>query len=244
MKKILLILICAGFTAGFSFAQTADLVDPMYVADGELTEPEDEELDVHWDVVNSSDQEMTFRARRIVGEEVEGSENRFCWGPICYGSETDESSTTDALLVVLGPGETETTFSGYYNHNGNAGCTEVTYCFFDHNNVTDETCHSVTFAVDCEVSVHDVAALEGTLSQISPNPLRGVGSFSYQMSSKSSNSYVVVYNMVGETIKEINLNNPAGLVYINADEFESGVYFYSLVSNNEVLSTKKMIIGG
>ena len=239
MKRLLLLFVLI-MGVGFAFAQSAEIVDPTSVVTGDADETD---IEVHWDVINSSSEEVTYRARRIMGDEVSGTTNRFCWGPICYQPENDESSTNESLLVVLAAGESTSTFTGYYNPNGNAGCTEVTYCFFDHFNEADEVCHMVTFAVECEVSVDEYVATEGEMSQVGPNPLQGSGSFTYSLNKVDTDSKVVFYNMVGEVVKEVQLNNPQGMVVVNSADFAQGVYFYSLVSSNEVISTKKMVVG-
>jgi hypothetical protein len=51
-----------------------------------------------------------------------------------------------------------------------------------------------------------------------------------------------IYNMIGEQIREINLNTPQGIVYLSSDDFENGVYFYALSAQGTVYATKKFVV--
>jgi hypothetical protein len=237
MKKFLLLFLAASLMQSAVMAQIAELVDAPTSVSGTL---DDTEISAHWEVINSTSETISYQAKREPVGMVPGSANYFCWGGLCYGPTTDVSSTS--VLATIEPGQSDDSFTGYYNHNGNEGCTTMRYCFFDTENPDDEVCHEVVFAINCIVNVDEFAKVTGELGQVSPNPMTTTGKFTYSLNGRSGDSSVMIYNMVGELVKEIELNATNGLVVLDSNEFENGVYFYSLVSNNQVVSTKKMVV--
>ena len=243
MKKSLLVVLCACLMVGTSFAQDVESIDPVTTVMGSLSNPDDAELDVHWDLVNMGSDTLKVRLRRIQDQIVSGSQNRFCWGPLCYDYPTNESSSNPNLLVTMAPGVAETTFHGYYEHQGNAGHSVIQYCFFDAFDTSNESCTSVNFCVDdaCVVGVDEMTnAFE--LGNISPNPVTGLASFSYSFQQRPSNARVSIYNLVGKSVRQVALNNKNGIVFLDAQDYQAGVYFYTLEVNGKILSTKKLVI--
>lgn len=252
MKRVLLLsILAAAFTT--ASAQTLTLVETVSEVAGVSSNPDDSELDAHWGVTNSTGSVVNVRVYRQVYEHPEpwnnpytfGNEGfieRFCWGPICYGYGTVQSSANASLIVPIQPGETNHTFHGYYEHHGVPGTTRVRYCFFDNDNPENETCQEVIFCIDAACVVGVAENEEVSLGEISPNPIQGVASFNYNFPASTPGQKVVIYNMVGSVVKEIPLNNPSGLVFINADEFGAGVYFYTLADNSGVHTTRKFVV--
>jgi hypothetical protein len=64
------------------------------------------------------------------------------------------------------------------------------------------------------------------------------------LNSKTLNAFIIIYNINGVEIKKYTLD-PAfndGKIIIEANSFQPGVYLYSLVADNKLIDTKKMII--
>lgn len=85
--------------------------------------------------------------------------------------------------------------------------------------------------------------LKFSLEQNYPNPFNPGTSIKFNLE-KPGNAKIVIYDMLGREIKTlINKQMTAGEheVYFNAENYSSGVYYYSLFSGNFV-QTKKMIL--
>lgn len=242
MKEYFLVLL-AVVSAVFAHGQI-ELSGTVNTAVGSLSVPEDSELDVHWDVVNAGNSTLTLRAKRNVLQEVAGSRNRFCWGPLCYEYNTNQSSSNPNLMITLGAGATESTFHGYYEHQGYAGETIIEYCFFDHYYPEIQACHTVHFCIDnaCIVGAKSFTAPSGQLTEVGPNPVNARGVFSYSLQGSPASSEVVFYNLVGGVVKRIPLDEANGFVFIDAADFNNGIYFYSLELNGRAVSTKRLVI--
>lgn len=247
MKKLLLFTSLAFFTLALQ-AQTFEFLNAEYEV---YAAPEDdgaEQLVSHMDVKNASNQQLTVTVtREIISDNVAGFDERFCWGGICYPNGTPQALQDEEM----GPGEVIESsgfdgFSGYYEFNGNEGLTTIRYCFLEVGNESNQTCVDIDYCVgdDCETLVgvdeNDGPGFE--LSSLSPNPVRGMSSIQYSFAKMPGNASFVVYNMVGAKVKEVNLNNPNGVVLLDAADFENGAYFYSLVVDGNVMLTKRMIV--
>jgi hypothetical protein len=240
MKHILLFPFCLLFFITAS-AQTFEVVDPVFLVEGNAS---DLELDVHWGIHNLSSEAKTVRVSRTLIQMESGAEDRFCWGPICYPVNTAESSDSDNLLVTIEADSVNNSFIGYYEPEGTSGYGVIEYCFFDHFNFSDEICNTVTYCTlenDCAVGVIE-NKMSVSLGDIGPNPLSANSAFSYQLNGKAQNASIHFYNMIGEQIREINLNTPQGIVYLSSDDFENGVYFYALSAQGTVYATKKFVV--
>lgn len=251
-KSVLLILVLS--LVGFGVNAQLELDNVVWEVTGSIDVPEDDEIVAEWDVINAGSEPVALRARRVMVYHPEpfnlpydqngsGARERFCWGPLCYQYGTAQTPTTESLLVTIQPGASDNTFKGLYEHMGVAGAAQVRYCFFEANNPSNEICQDVLYCVDaveCALSVSDVRVPE--LSNMGPNPVTGRAAFNYDLGSTTGAREVVIYNMVGAEVKRILLNNPLGTVFISADDFDAGIYFYALVVNGTPVSTKRFVV--
>ena len=76
---------------------------------------------------------------------------------------------------------------------------------------------------------------------IYPNPAREWITVEYSLDN-SNDAWFVLRNMLGATALKINLSGTKGKIKIPAVDFNPGVYFYSLIVDNVVASTNKLVI--
>lgn len=94
------------------------------------------------------------------------------------------------------------------------------------------------------VGIEDVDFYEGMQLSAFPNPVVDQTTISYNLNENMSNVTLVVYDMTGKEVHNVNYGNQAKGSYnvaIDASEFTSGNYFYSLVANGNRL-TKRMVV--
>jgi hypothetical protein len=238
MKKIVLFLatMCVGIF--YSQAQIVELVDEFNVVYGTSTNTT-EELDVHWSVVNSTSQALNINCKRWVIQEVAGSLNKFCWGDYCFTWGTDVANEA----ILMAPGTSNSTFHGYYRHQGNPGQTIVAYCFYDYDNPSNEFCYDVNYCVDgnCVVGVEE-NIIQAESFEIAPNPISGSGALTYAFTARPENAKISIYNSLGSIVKIIDLTTQKGSVLIDARDFETGIYFCNLEANGQVYKTSRLMI--
>ncbi len=185
------------------------------------------------DVKNITSTGMHVKCARTDIDIVPGTTNSFCWG-LCYPPTTD----TSAVSVMIDPDGIYDEFSGDYYPDGNEGESTIKYTFFNEENPSDNV--SIIVKYSTLVSVPD--PLNFKLSAAYPNPANSFVKFDYDFNETPANSKVVIYDLLGSTVKEIGINNTFGSLKINTSDFKEGIYFYSLVVNNEPAKTQKLII--
>jgi hypothetical protein len=78
--------------------------------------------------------------------------------------------------------------------------------------------------------------------QNKPNPFNKQTVIDYNVVEEGSAS-ILVFDMNGKLLKTIPVKIPGkGSITINANDFNPGMYYYSLIVNDKEVDTKKMIL--
>jgi len=80
-----------------------------------------------------------------------------------------------------------------------------------------------------------------SMEQNKPNPFANQTVINYTLPGNTKATISVV-DLSGKFIKEYNLSNQKGQLTINASEIGKGIFVYALISNDEVIMTRKMIV--
>lgn len=209
------------------------------VVNGQLLEVAVEDLDAEYQspellVGNVSDDNMTIRVRRTSLNVVDGSENYFCALGACLSPTVDLSRDLD-----LGAGVTvdlENAFYSHYSPMGNQGKTELKFEYFDVNNDFDTLAFYVTF--DGSTGINDINSASNLRAY--PNPANGLVQFSID-SSVGDNSNLVIYDITGNKVLEMNISNRNNLS-LDLTELTRGVYIYRIESDLIKSESKKLIL--
>lgn len=241
MKKIVLVLISA-FAISWAFSQSleiyyeGDLMDSMT----EITfsaHPDSGMMAIDsLDVKNISEMTLDVICVREILENVEGSENSFCWGSLCYPPYVDTSSNPTTIEPLAVSYE----FIGDYDPKGLTGTTKVKYTFYDIENPEDKSAIIVNYDASDPNSIVEYD-LRFQLSKAYPNPANNSVSVDYNLRN-IANARIAFYNLLGSKVKEVNLTKSVGTSTINTSDFIEGIYFYTLLVDNEALQTQKLII--
>ena len=80
-----------------------------------------------------------------------------------------------------------------------------------------------------------------SMEQNKPNPFANQAVINYTLP-RNTKATISVVDLSGKFIKDYNLSSQKGQLTINSNEIGSGIFVYALISDNEVIMTKKMII--
>ena len=240
MKKLLLTLFVAVLFSGL-FSQSLELY-----FEGELLDPEAEiTLIAHADsgmmelhnigVRNISNAAIDVKCVRTHIDTVAGSENALCW-VVCYPAEVD----TSVYSLIIEPQDTNYSFYGHYYPFGFNGITKVKYTFYDVNNIDDQIIFFANYDATGASGVDEINT-NVTLSNAYPNPANKLVNFDYDLQG-SNKGKVVIYDLLGSVVKDIEIPGNYGSLKLNTFDLVEGIYFYSLLINNEVIKTRKLIV--
>jgi hypothetical protein len=226
MKKNLLFL---GLALSFFCAssQSMTLVNPVAQVIGDATTLTGAgEMVAEWPVTNISNTSISLKCSRTVISAVPGTSNYFCWG-VCFGETTNISLVSQTIL----PSDTNHTFYAHYKPLGNPGETLINYCFFNAINPSDQACQTVSFCYEstCPIGVSEVNSTKFEL--VGSNPLKGLSFINYQMPLGVTEGQLFITNMQGELIKKSNVRGNSGSILLNAQDYASGVYQFTLLTS-------------
>ena len=245
------VLLCAMTGPAVLWAQPT-LVDPIEVFEGSLDDPANEEIALHWDVTNLTDDTLSLMVTRNIiqlvspynlpyEQDAPGAYDRFCWGPLCYSPGQQSSLQTEGYLVELLPDETDTTFIADYYPAGVAGVTALEYCFHPVGDVAAGTCQQVIYCLDAENCALNVQESTIQTTPLFPQPVTGLSSFPYQLNG-AARAEMTIHNAAGQLIEQQTLHAQQGIVYIDASAFPVGMYVLALTTPEGGRVTEQFLV--
>ncbi|MBI9035481.1 MAG: T9SS type A sorting domain-containing protein [Bacteroidales bacterium] len=241
MKKYLLTLI-TGLLIGFiSHAQSLELLNEAGevitgTTDTVRGEASTDEIVSHCIVRNISDVSVDVKVLKVYEDIFDGSNNFYCWGS-CFTESVFDSPTQ---IRINAGGETDE-FSGHYKPNDAVGTSIIRYEFFTVNNPNDRVSYTVTFSSDPNVGYED-QFVTGTKLQAYPNPASSNCKLVYELPQDVRTATLTVFNVLGHKVVELPLENNSGAKNLDVSSLNNGLYFYSVMINNELYGTKKLIV--
>lgn len=239
MKRILLSVV-AGLAASVVVAQNYKILDPINnnnITNSDVYTWGDQngtlEYDVH--VVNQASTAKNVKVKRMEVSVAGTSTNYFCW-TVCYAPNTSVSPSG----IIINPGDTANDFHGYYAGGGTGGESIITYVFFDANNVNDSSYVRVHY-YSSPTGITEITG-ENKVSAAYPNPAANVTTLNYSLKSNVQSAKISLYNMLGDEVKEIKLDDKQGTLKLHVEDLTPGIYFYSLVADSKVITTKRLVI--
>ncbi|MCE9539637.1 MAG: T9SS type A sorting domain-containing protein [Bacteroidetes bacterium] len=182
----------------------------------------------------------TIKVVRTIYSVDGDDQTQFCWGGLCYLFSTNISS----LSLTIAAGDTvdfaENGFHAIFNSGTNCVTRLVHYKFYNIHNFSDST--GITLRYLCSTGVNELKKVGGNISSAYPNPSNSLVSFKYDLKEFSEKGVIKFYNMLGKTVKEVVLTDKQGVTKINVLDLDAGIYFYSFIVDDKIISTKKMVI--
>jgi hypothetical protein len=75
-----------------------------------------------------------------------------------------------------------------------------------------------------------------------PNPANQQTGINFQLPSPNSEARIMLRNLLGSVVKEIQVKGTENKFSINTSDLNNGLYFYSVLFENRILFTKKLIV--
>lgn len=218
---------------GYVFANGEKVVCTHVEEWGEMVQ----EMQLH----NLTDAPLDVMIRREVIQNVEGTQNSFCWGT-CYSPFVDVSPRPQSLEAgaVTVPG-----LLSFHQAIASAddpevfitGTSIVKYYAYPADNEDDQVCIEVWFAYGAE----GIDENQVVLGHAYPNPASSVVRFNYELPSVA-NASVSVYNLLGQEVLKQDLSALQGQVALSVADLTEGIYFCNLKVDGRTVKTEKFIV--
>ena len=189
----------------------------------------------HLTIKNVSNKDHDVLCEKNVLISAPGTDDHFCWGGTCYGSSTIVSTAT--TNIQSGQAD-DIEFEGVFDAYCNDGYAVVEYCFYPDGDPADRSCITVTYNNDVAIGITPDKIFELNISNFYPNPAKEIANVNYYL---NNNSEMVIMDILGNKVKSIYFTEK-GTKSINVSDLSKGVYFGNLISNNEVVAIKKLIV--
>jgi len=89
----------------------------------------------------------------------------------------------------------------------------------------------------------DEVGTENSLFQNTPNPFSQETQIEYTLANDAQNAMICIYNMNGEQLRCFPLNiESSGVITIEGNDLVAGMYLYSLLVDDQLIDTKRMVL--
>lgn len=242
MKKLFLL-----FTAIFSLILTSASAQSLSVTQHgnpvlngailDVTGMIDTIIIVDAKVINNSAAAVVVKVRKEELLIVPNSMNTFCFAGNCYGGTTMVSVGSVSLPAG---GGWDSSFTGDYYPMNNTGTTIIRYTFFNVANANDTISFTVRF--NGTIGLDKLPVLMPEITAAYPNPATDKVSFAYTHNEDQNALTLMLRDFAGRTIREAALPSGEGLIEFDLSTVESGIYFYSLIRNQQTIITRKLVV--
>lgn len=190
-------------------------------------------------IKNNTNRPIQIVVKRL--EQVIGTSqlSYFCWGSECYDTEVNQLP----LSKKLEPGETSSKFKTVLETGLVAGFSTVKYLIYDRDNPSDAVEYEVTYTVEDMNSKKAIFSSEEVhINDVYPNPVVDFAIIDYNLLQEDVKAKIVIHNVLGSIIGEYELAYLETKLKINTEDFNPGVYFYTLYIDNDGIMTRKLVI--
>ncbi|NTW33008.1 MAG: T9SS type A sorting domain-containing protein, partial [Bacteroidetes bacterium] len=187
-------------------------------------------------VKNISSSSVSSVGKKIETNQISGTSSMFCFGT-CYPSTTSESETVSIT------NNHDTVFSVDYKPKGHLGESIITCVVYNVNNINDSAWFVIHFNAT-PATIKEVAITKPEISNPYPNPAKDYTCFNYSFPKNTINIKFILQNIIGTTIKEIEIGNTDGKLTLITNDLKEGVYFYSFLAGEKLIITRKLVIRG
>jgi hypothetical protein len=195
-------------------------------------------------IKNISDQPVYFSISEVK-KQIGSSQKSF----LCIDNDCDNGNIANRRGKIsdyvrkLMPGATDESVVAVLETGLVQGISTISYRVFNVKNPGDYTQIELHYSID-EISKEGLLYSSKTvdLSDVYPNPVTEVAIFDYRIKNDSKAAKIIIHNVLGSIAGEYELNPFEQQLKVSVENYNPGVYFYSLYIDNEGVATKKLVV--
>ncbi|MDH5597561.1 MAG: T9SS type A sorting domain-containing protein [Cyclobacteriaceae bacterium] len=234
MKSRVIILVYLLLGWAYTSAQTFSVEENKQIS-GRIGE----QLIVSFSITNISDQPINIQVKRIEKNIGSSQKTWFCWNNECY----DEEVRQLPLSKRIEPGQTITSFKSVLTAGLLEGYSQLKYIIFNKENPSETVEVTANYTVegtDTEAFIY--SSEDVVINDLYPNPITEFAIIKYSIKNKDAEVKIVIHSVLGSIMGEYNLQPLESEIKIQAEEFNPGIYFYTLYIDNDGVMTRKLIV--
>lgn len=186
---------------------------------------------------NTFDKPITLVIRRVEIQIGSTQKNFFCPDNNCLDQRTD------TYTVRLEPGETLERFSIGLEAGLTEGFSSVKYQVFNKANPSEVSQLDINFVVEAKQEKgHIYSSSQITIHDLYPNPVVTSARIDYDIHQEHVKAKIIIHNILGSPLSAYDLTYGQNSVKIEAEQLNTGIYFYTLYINNESVLTRKLMV--
>ena len=171
---------------------------------------------------------------KLIAETIngtDGSDMEFCIG-LCRWGITQ--GVTYGPLTINAGATTGSTEVHFHNHDSNNDIITYAFKIYEDGNETN----AIHFTYKYDVNYVELENVKSSKILVYPNPAKSM--ITIRSINNIVGSQFILTNLLGKVVYKQELSSINELVDVS--DFDKGIYFYSIISNNKIIETKKLII--
>lgn len=190
-------------------------------------------------IQNISNHIILLGVKKIDNNIRSSQVSTFCINNDC----TDKNIVMGNTIIKLLPGEIFKGFKVELESGLVPGNSSVKFLFYNLSNTTESIETEINYSIkEKEKQGVFYSSNVVQLSDVFPNPVKEKAIFNYTYLNPEKEARLVIHSVLGSVISEFDLSPYESRLSIPVNEYNPGVYFYTLYIDNEGVATKKMVI--
>jgi hypothetical protein len=238
--KFLTILTLLSFAALPTMAQSLEIIGSNTVQYGVVGD----EIHTTLHIKNISDKPVYFRIVEFKKQLGSSQKALICINNECFDSKIAQSNENIGDFIrKINPGEVDESISFKLETGLVQGVSSIIYSIQNVKSPSDFTLMELQYEVNEKPEdglLYSSKNLD--LSDVYPNPVSETAIFDYRIKNDTKEAKIIIHNVLGTIAGEYDLNPFEQQLKVSVENFNPGVYFYSLYIDNEGVATKKLVI--
>ena len=190
-------------------------------------------------IKNTSSHIINFGIKKVETNIRSSQFSKFCFNNDCI----EKDIALEGEIIKLMSGQVYTGFTVRLETGLVPGNSSIKLKFYNVADINDQVEVEINYSIKDKIKegiLHISDVIE--LSDVFPNPVKEKAIFNYNYLNPDKEVRIVIHSVLGSIIGEFNLSPYESRLSVPVEDYNPGVYFYTLYIENEGVATKKMVV--
>lgn len=184
---------------------------------------------------NNTDKTLYLIVRKIGDQLGSTQKNFYCLDNNCLDLKDD-------YILRLEPGQQLNSFQIGVEAGLVPGFSSARYMIINRQNPQHVVELDLGFAVEETAEKNLYSSRAVILKDVYPNPASDYATVAYVMLQDQAKAKMKIHNLLGNIVAEYEMSPGENFLRMKTYDLPAGIYFYSLVVNNESVMTRKLVV--